>query len=336
MQKTLITIIIIVSLFSSCDSPTTNVALKVDLTDTTLSDQLKKLTEKIKEDPENHEYYYLRSNEWIKQNRLKNALLDISTALEIKNENAVYNFKKAELLMFQDTADANTARKLLEKAVEIEPSFEDAHFTLGKLRLAKQEYEGALSSFDKLIEIDQNNAKAYFWKGIAFKENNFIKKAEEMFFKTIEIDNTYYDGYMQLDEAYEPKDPKIALQFYENALKIKPNSDECMYAMGRIYQNQAKFADAYSFYNQAIQINAGHKFASYAKAYIDTRFENYDKALATLDQIILIAPDYSSAYTLRGYVYEQIKDKALARENYEKALELNPQDSIATKSLNLL
>ena len=82
--------------------------------------------------------------------------------------------------------------------------------------------------------------------------------------------------------------------------------------------------------------NPGHKFASFGKAYIDIKFENYDNALKTLDNIINMAPDYSNALTLRGYAFEQLNEPKNALADYQKALEINPTDSIAKKGLQLL
>ena len=164
---------IVVIAFSQCNNNTSGTYLKVDLKDTTLSEQLIKLTQKITNEPNNDELFYLRSNEWIRTQTLDNALQDINTALSLKQNNAIYNFKKAELLMAKDSVDVQEAKLLYKRAIEIEPSFEDAHFKLGKLYVARQEYENALASFDKLIDIDLNNASAYFWKGLAFKENKF-------------------------------------------------------------------------------------------------------------------------------------------------------------------
>lgn len=328
---------IIVIAFTQCNQTGSTNYLQVDLKDTTLSQQIVKLTQKIEEEPSNDEYFYLRSNEWIRANRLNYALQDISTALSLKEDNAVYNFKKAELLMEKDSVDVQEAQKLYQRAIELEPSFEDAHFKLGKLYVARQEYENALASFDKLIEIDLNNARAYFWKGIAYKENKFIDQAEAMFFKTTEMDNTYYDAYMQLGEIYTNKNNRAtAIQFYDNALRIKPNSDEALYAKGRIYQDSKRYKDAYAAYSQAVLINPGHKFASYGKAFVDVRFENYEEALKTLDQIIRLSEDYSNAYTLRGFVYEMQNQKDKAVADYQTAISLNPQDSIAKQSLKLL
>jgi len=326
----------IIMAFSQCTNQTNQSLLLVDTSDTTLTVQLLKLTEKIEEDNLNDEYYYLRSMEWIKINKLSNALVDISSALDLKPENAVYNFKKGEYLMASDSIDVQEAKKSYLKAIQLEPTFEDAHFKLGQLYLARQEYENALASFDQLIEIDINNAHAYFWKGIAYKENKFKGQAEEMFFKAVSVDNNYYNAYMQLGDLFVDKDPKNALQFYDNALRVNAKSDEALYAKGRIYQNQFKFKDAYAAYSQAVLENPGHKFASFGKAYIDIKFENYDNALKTLDNIINMAPDYSNALTLRGYAFEQLNEPKNALADYQKALEINPTDSIAKKGLQLL
>lgn len=331
-----IIIAIIIMAFSQCSNRPNHTHLIVDKTDSTLTAQLLKLTERIEADDKNDEYFYLRSIEWIKINQLRNALVDIQSALSLKPENAVYHYKKGEYLMASDSIDVQEAKQSFIKAIELEQSFEDAHFKLGQLYLARQEYENALASFDQLIEIDINNAHAYFWKGIAFKENKFKVKAEEMFFKTVSVDNNYYNAYMQLGELYNEKDPQNALEFYDNALRINPKSDEALYAKGRIYQSQYQFKDAYAAFSQAVLENPGHKFASFGKAYIDIKFENYDKAIKTLDNIINMAPDYSNALTLRGYAFEQSNDPKNAIENYQKALNINPKDSIAQKGLQLL
>ncbi len=320
---------------NSCKQGTINGVI-INYSDSTLSKQILNLSEKIKKEPKNHEYYYLRANEWTKSNRNEEAMIDISAALILDKENAVYMYKKADLMMAKDSVDIQSAAELLEKAIKTAPNFEDAIFLLGKIKLARQEYESALAKFDELILIDPNNAKAHFYKGLAFKENNFLDKAEEMFFKSKEIDNNYYDAYMQLGIIYEKKDPKLARGFYNNAIRINPDSDEANYALGMINQQQNQYKDAYQFYKQALTLNPGHRFAAYSSAFIDVKFENYEKALSTLDKIILLDPNYTNAMNLRAFTYEKMNDKAMAKSNYKKVLEINPKDSLANIGLKLL
>jgi len=317
---------------SQCNSKSAD-HLEINLNDSTLNEQIIRLSKQIHAEPNNHELYYLRSNEWLKINKLDYALKDISVALDLSKENAVYNFKKGELLMERDSADAKTAQKLYEKAIKLEPNFEDALFKLGKLYLARQEYENALATFDKLIAIDMNNARAYFYKGMAYKENNFKERAKEMFLKTVATDNTYYDAYMQLGELYADNDPKIADQFYENALRINPESDETLYAAGFLAQKQGRFKDAYDYYKQALKFNNGHKFAAYNSAFIDIKFENFENAAKTLDNILLLDNEFAAAYTLRAYNHERQNHIKEAIADYQKALTLNPNDSLAIKGI---
>jgi len=332
MRYIIILSVFIQLFFSQCNSKSPD-HLEINLNDSTLNEQIIKLSKQIQTEPNNHEYYYLRSNEWLKINNLDYALKDISVALDLSTENAVYNYKKAELLMERDSADAKTAQKLYEKAIKLEPNFEDALLKLGKLYLARQEYENALGVFDKLIAIDMNNARAYFYKGMAFKENNFKERAKEMFLKTVETDNSYYDGYMQLGELYADSDPKLANQFYDNALRIDPESDETLYAKGFLAQKESRFKDAYAYYEQALKFNNGHKFAAYNSAFIDIKFDNFEEAAKTLDGILLLDNEFAEAYTLRAFNHEKQKHFQEAIADYQKALTLNPQDSLAIKGL---
>ena len=54
------------------------------------------------------------------------------------------------------------------------------------MRLSK--YEEAIECFDKAIELNPNNSKAYYGKGFILKNQNKYKEALEIFEKSIELD----------------------------------------------------------------------------------------------------------------------------------------------------
>jgi tetratricopeptide (TPR) repeat protein len=62
---------------------------------------------------------------------------------------------------------------------------------------------------------------------------------------------------------------------------------------------------------------------------------DYDRALRETDRAIALAPDYAGAYTERGWALENLGSVRLseAREAYERALELDPDDLWAVLGL---
>lgn len=79
----------------------------------------------------------------------------------------------------QETAEVSTERKNKEKAL----------FTLGTICFEQGKYEKALYYYDKTIELNENNAEAYFQRGeiyyLYYRDNI---KARAQWRKTIEID----------------------------------------------------------------------------------------------------------------------------------------------------
>jgi tetratricopeptide (TPR) repeat protein len=65
-------------------------------------------------------------------------------------------------------------------------------------------------------------------------------------------------------------------------------------------------------------------------------FGEYEEALKFIDEIIDLEETYVDAYTLKGKVLEAMKDIKGAKENYNKALSLDPQQSLATEGLKRL
>ena len=62
---------------------------------------------------------------------------------------------------------------------------------MGEILFQQQKYDEAKVFFDKVIEIDENNANAYYFRGeIFFQENNKVQARSE-WRKTLEIDPSH-------------------------------------------------------------------------------------------------------------------------------------------------
>ncbi|MBR6713110.1 MAG: tetratricopeptide repeat protein [Selenomonadaceae bacterium] len=99
---------------------------------------------------------------------------------------------------------------------------------------------------------------------------------------------------------------------------------------GNSYRKAEEYALAVADYSQVINVDPNHQDALYWRAWCYDELGDNEKALADLNRLIELNPNYSSgAYNNRGIVYENLGalDKALA--DYNKALELDPNNEIA-------
>jgi tetratricopeptide (TPR) repeat protein len=75
-------------------------------------------------------------------------------------------------------------------------------------------------------------------------------------------------------------------------------------------------------------------YVHYNKGYIEMLdYQNYDTAMVCFARSLQFLPEYAEAYANLGFCYEQKKQFGLSRENYQKAIELNPNLEPALQGL---
>jgi tetratricopeptide (TPR) repeat protein len=62
----------------------------------------------------------------------------------------------------------------------------------------------------------------------------------------------------------------------------------------------------------------------------------YDQSIAAYSEVISLDPNHAEAYKGRGYAYYSKEDYARARTDWEKVLQINPDDAYARDSLEIL
>ncbi|MCC6818429.1 MAG: tetratricopeptide repeat protein [Bacteroidia bacterium] len=302
--------------------------------DSLYSLDIRNISKKINESPENPELYYRRANTFYFEDNFNQALLDINYALKLDSINPLYYYKKSSYLMSGDTADATLAEKNLQKAIQLKPDFIDAMADLAKIYLAKQRYDQSEALYQRINKIDPSNPIPYFYLGIISKEIGDTTKAIQLFEKVLIYDDKHYDAVMQLGNIYANWHDKKALDLFSKALKINPYSDEAQYAIGLFLQKDYKYKDAVKYYESVAKLNPAHIFCRYNLAYIHGLFENYKKAIEYLDQAIDLAPDYAEAYTLRGTMKEKSNNSTGAYNDFKMALQLDPKQKLAEEGLS--
>ena len=94
-----------------------------------------------------------------------------------------------------------------------------------------EDYINAIDSFDKVLEINPKNQRAYNYKGDAFFKQRRYKEAITSYDKALEINPEYLDVLKDKGLALERlgKDDE-AVKCYDEALRIKPDYHEAEYA----------------------------------------------------------------------------------------------------------
>ncbi|HAX78019.1 MAG TPA: hypothetical protein DCY88_19905 [Cyanobacteria bacterium UBA11372] len=127
-----------------------------------------------------------------------------------------------------------------------------------------------------------------------------------------------------------------ALEYYQQALKIKPDAAEVHYNLGNVLHLQGKLDAAIESYQQALKIkpeiaqahhNLGNVFLQQGK--LDAAIESYQQALK-------LKPDYAQAHHNLGNVFLQQGKLDAAVESYQQALNIQPNYAAYHKLGNAL
>jgi tetratricopeptide (TPR) repeat protein len=218
---------------------------------------------------------------------------------------------------------ARNCTQAIEKALALDPKNVDADLKYAELKMYFKEYTKTFDYIDKALAIDKLNAKAYFMKGVAYKLTGDTVKAVSCFRTTIDQDPDYYHAYMELGLLYSLKNNSLAVDYFENALKLNPKSTEARYGLGMFYQGNGELKEAITEYDSIIHIDPKYKMAHFNIGYIQLVYlKDYKKAIEYFTDAISCDPKYAEAYYNRGYSYELMGNYQNAKDDYHKALEV--------------
>jgi tetratricopeptide (TPR) repeat protein len=115
--------------------------------------------------------------EHYKDNRLKEALQELSLAIETQPENSEAYFWRARTFIRLELYDDAIAD--LKTVVTLKPRYSPAYDYLGWLYMRRNNYDESLSSLNKSIELKPNNGGAHYMRGRVFFSKGDFQKAVE-------------------------------------------------------------------------------------------------------------------------------------------------------------
>lgn len=324
-------IILVATVFSSCGNKKgDDSAITSDTTNAGRS--ISELTSKISGDSTNADLYFKRSRLYFGKNDLQLSLDDIVKAINLDSSKAEYYMLYADL-SFQANKIKN-AKAALEKAYTLDPANYDAALRLAELNLYLRQNNASLAYIDSVLSHQPDNEKALLMKGFNYKEKGDTGTAIKIFQKAVENNPDFYDAQMQLGVLMQARDNKLSVNYFNNALRIKPNSEEALYGRALWYQDHNEFNKAIQDYTSILQVNPKNKFAHFNLGYMhQISLKVYDEAIKHYSNAINADPQYAEAYYNRGLCYEFIGNIMMAKEDFLKAAQLKENYKVAEEGL---
>jgi tetratricopeptide (TPR) repeat protein len=314
---------------ASCGNKTES--KKTELKTDSVANPLTGINARIRTNPNSADLYQERARYYMTKKDFGSALADIVHGLNIDSNRAEYYLTLADIYFMTNKTGAS--RMALDKCQSLDPKNIDCTMKLAELYFYVKQYQKSLDFLDKVLKLDPYNAKAYFLKGMNFKEGGDTSKAISSMQTAVEQDNSYYNAYVQLGLLCAAQHNKIAENYYDNALRIQPNSPEALYDFGRLYQEEGNFVKATEMYQRILAQNKDVLDAQYNLGVIKIAEKAFPEAMKYFSEVIRIDPKNPKGYYGRGYCYQMKKDVQNASADYKYTLTLDPDFELAKKGL---
>lgn len=293
------------------------------------------LNQAVKDNELSAEPYINRADHFVNLNKTAFAKQDLETAIKLEPENSTALLKLANIL-FKENNTRGT-KDLLYLSIDADSSNTDAILKLAELYLYLAQYDSTFKFVNQALRQDEELAKGYFLKGMAYKYSNNNKLAKSSFQTTVELDPDYYHAFIQLGSIAASEDNPVAISYYENALSVNPNSVEAWYHMGYFLQSRLDTAGAIAAYEKMRKLEPTNTDALYNLGYIEFEIKkNTNKALAYFQEILKIRRSHSKALYMVGLCFETLGEKEKAISYYRESSSSNPAFELPKEGIKRL
>ena len=285
----------------------------------------------IAQDPDNAKLYVERGKYLYDQESYDAAIKDLKAAIAIDSlQPTFYSLLSDIYLDYYQSKNAIATLKLAEKTF---PEHINTKLKLSEDYLIVKDYENALISAHKVLNVDPNNAEAYFMIGLINVENNNQEFAIKSFIKATELEPELIDGWIMLGDLHSSKEDPRAIDYYNAALEIDRENISALHSKAYYLQNAGQIDQAISLYNQIHRLDR-----QYEPAYLNSGilYLSTDSITAAYDKFNMLVnnnPTSAQGYYYRG-IANELKGKAeLALEDYKTALKFDPNHEKAAKAI---
>ncbi|HJQ27599.1 MAG TPA: tetratricopeptide repeat protein [Blastocatellia bacterium] len=219
------------------------------------------------------------------------------------------------------------AERAYQEALSDDPNYYDSLSNLGDVYRVQGKLNDAEQMYLRAIAAGAPYADTHYNLGVVYTSQNRLPDAEQALLKALEIEPSKTDARYNLGWVYDNEGkPQQAEQAYAETLNYKPGYPEPRINLGVLLTKQGRFKEALDQLVMAQRYAPDHPVMLYALGDVYYRLARYDEAIATFNQLTRREPQHRLAYTALGLCYEAKGDKEQARQNYQRAIEVAPND----------
>jgi tetratricopeptide (TPR) repeat protein len=231
---------------------------------------------------------------YARRNSYDKALEAFEKALAVKKDDPNILLLIGQLQL--DFKHPEEGEATIDRALELDKGHLAANFLKGRLYLQRKDFANALERFDHVTRESPRNAAAYYFKALCQIGKGEPKLAEQNLVKAVELNPQLLNARLLLGETYlRERNEDLAREQIEAALRQAPTNTKVLMLSGnlKILERDAKGAEA------------------------------------AFKKVVELDPTFAPGYVRLGLLYNLTGRKADALKQFQRALDLDPQQTDA-------
>jgi tetratricopeptide (TPR) repeat protein len=235
-------------------------------------------------------------------------------------------FSRGQIAALRGDQEGNEAAvDLLSRAIEADPSFVVAHYTLGVVHSSLGNRWKAAAQFRASTQADASYPEPYKALGDLFlsQPRRLFDQAIEAYGKAIDLRPFFAEAYVGLGDAKAAKsDVDGAIAAYQKALVYNPVNPRVHMSLGKIYYGEkGLYYEAVTAYKRAIDLDPHAVEARMGLGEVYEEKGLYKEAIDEYRRVIEVDGKHTGAMYNLALVYEKVDPKA-AIAQWERYIEL--------------
>lgn len=300
---------------------------------------------------------YLKLGEQTGLKDVERTIANLNEALRLNPENKDALFFLGSL--YKDSGQTGEAIEALKMLTTIDPTYPQANLALARAHLDAQQFEDALAALDAELRRNPSEYDALTDRAeVNILLANYDNAKRDLEAATRIDPNKWRAFLLQAQLSFAQEDFTKAQESLQRVLQIKQDSVEANILMGRVFVADKQYDTARKWFEAVIQYLQALRTPSYrsrrlmaeAQTYlgeVDLVQDSPRSAEERFREALEFMPDFARAISKVGDVKRRLGDEmadrdakaalyAEARQNYEKAIEMNPRDPDFYLALGIL
>lgn len=241
------------------------------------------------------------------------------------------NYETASVLFYRGLASDNKGKykeaiDYYDRVIELNPNDARAYSNRGLAKSNLRQHREAIGDFNKAIELDPNDAIDYSNRGDVKGELGQHQKAIDDYDKAIELDSNNKEAYNNRGVTKNNlRQHQEAIADYDKAIELDQNYAKAYNNRGVAKIELRQHQEAITDFSKALELNPNYAATYYNRGNVKNELEQYQEAIADYDKAIESDPNYAEAYHNRGVTKIKLEQDQEAIADFNKAIELDPK-----------